>query len=178
MACTITLAGIGNECKDNIGGIKEVYIIDYANVTGVTATADKISAITVDSTETFKTYSFKKQTSQMTTNIASDDVAGTTLFTTELNLRFSKLETAKRLEILALAFGDLAVIVRDSNDVFWYLGKNYPVSLSAGSINTGTNLGDFSGYDVTLTDIAKEAPMEVDKTALESILDGNQYPIV
>ena len=176
--CILTLSGIARDCRDNSGGIKEVYIIDYNSVNKVSISADIITGITVDSGTTFHTYTFRKQTGTLTTTINADEVAGTLNYSSELNMKFSKLETAKRLEVVSLAMGETAVIVRDSNDRFWYLGKDYPVTLSAGSIATGTNLADFAGYDVTLSDISTNAPFEVAKNEeLIAILDGNQMPI-
>lgn len=176
--CTLTLSGLARDCKDNAGGIKEVYIIDYNSINNVTVLANVITGITVDSEAKFHTYAFRKQTGTLTTTINSDEVAGTLNYSSELNMKFSKLETAKRLEVVSLAMGETAAIVRDSNDRFWYLGKDYPVTLSAGSIATGTNLADFAGYDVTLSDISTNAPFEVAKNAgLIAILDGNQMPI-
>lgn len=176
--CTITLAGLAKDCRDNCGGIKEVYIVDYNSVDTVTVLADKITAITLADTTKFHTYALRKQTSTLTTNINSDEAAGTVNYSSELNLKFTKLETAKRLEIVSLAMGETVAVVRDSNDRFWYLGKDYPVTLSAGSIATGTNLADFAGYDITLSDIARTAPYEVvANSAFIALLDGNQVAI-
>ena len=47
MACSKTLAGIGFECKDAVGGIVEAYIADINDVTTITATSDKVTAITM-----------------------------------------------------------------------------------------------------------------------------------
>ena len=51
MGCPITLTGIAYECKDAVGGIKEVMIFeDYLNVVfGVDTSLGKVSAITLDS---------------------------------------------------------------------------------------------------------------------------------
>lgn len=179
MSCNITLAGLAKDCKDNAGGIKEVYIVEYSDVTAVPSlSTDKITGITLSTGTTFHTYAFRKQTGSLNTTINTDEVNGTTFFNSELNMKFGKLETSKRLEIISLAIGEVAVIVRDSNDRFWYLGYDYPVTLSAGSIATGVNLADFAGYDVTLMDIAKNAPYEVVmNSGMIAKLDGNQLPI-
>ena len=176
--CTLTLSGLARDCKDNAGGIKEVYIVDFNSVDSLSILSDKITGITLNSGSTFHTYSLRKQTSTLTTTINADEVAGTLNYSSELNLKFSKLETGKRLEIVSLAMGETAIVVRDSNDKFWYLGKDYPVTLSAGTIATGTNLADFAGYDITLSDISRTAPYEVvANSALVALLDGNQMPI-
>ena len=178
MSCTLTLSGLARDCRDNCGGIKEVYIVDYNSIDTVSVLADKITGITLNSGSTFHTYSLRKQTSTLTTTINVDEAAGTVNYSSELNLKFTKLETAKRLEIVSLAMGETVAVVRDSNDRFWYLGKDYPVTLSAGSIATGTNLADFAGYDLTLSDIAITAPYEVvANSAFVALLDGNQVAI-
>ena len=43
------------------------------------------------------------------------------------------METAKRLEIGSLLIGNVAMIVKDGNGIYWYLGKDYPVTASAGT---------------------------------------------
>ena len=178
MSCTLTLSGLARDCRDNCGGIKEVYIVDYNSIDTVSVLADKITGLTLNSGSTFHTYSLRKQTSTLTTTINVDEAAGTVNYSSELNLKFTKLETAKRLEIVSLAMGETVAVVRDSNDRFWYLGKDYPVTLSAGSIATGTNLADFAGYDLTLSDIAITAPYEVvANSAFVALLDGNQVAI-
>lgn len=177
MACNYTLAGIAKGCKDNLGGIKEVYIANYSDITAkpTLGTGDQITGITISTGVTFKTFAFRKQTGALTTTPTISDENGTTFFQSELNMKFNKLETSKRLEIISLALGDVVCIVRDQNDKLWYLGYDNPVTLSAGSISTGTAMGDFAGYDVTLMDMAKLAPYEVTMN-IDTITDGNHLP--
>ena len=52
------------------------------------------------------------------------------------------METAKRIEMSALAMQQLVVIVKDGNNKYWYLGYNDYVSATAGGGNTGTAKGD------------------------------------
>jgi len=179
MACSsITLAGINTGCKDNMGGIKEVYIIKKDYIESVTLTSNAISAITVsvvDPTaatpedQPWSTYKFRKGTSQFTSTMTTDDAAGTMSFETVLALQFSKQETSKRLEIMALCMDDVAVIVLDNNGKYWYLGYDQPVTATAATAQTGTAFGDFGGYNVELTDNSKELPYEVTATAIAAL---------
>jgi hypothetical protein len=66
--------------------------------------------------------------------------------------------------------GDLAVIVKDANGKYWYLGKDEPVNASAGDGQTGTNRGDANRYTLTLQDNSLEMPYEVDATIIENLL--------
>lgn len=161
MSCLQTLSGIAASCETNVGGIREVYIANYADVTGVTVTSDQITAITMASEAKFKPYYFKKNTGSMTSTLNVDPANGINFVQTDLALTFAKQETAKRVEIAALSLGELAVIVKDSNNKYWYLGREEFVSATAGAANTGTNRTDGNNYTITLTDYSASYPYEI-----------------
>lgn len=172
--CIQTLGGISYDCSNSLGGIKAVYIANHTNVSEVSVDeADgKITGITMERTESkFKPYHFRKQTGSMTSTLTVDETAGVNYVTTELALVFGKMETTKRLEIAALSKGQLAVIVEDSNGLFWYLGKDDYVSASAGGANTGTAKGDQNAYTITLKDESATYPYEIDATAVRSVIE-------
>lgn len=170
MACnSITLAGIGLGCKDNMGGIKEVYLIKEDDITSITVAEGAVSAITLAEGASFKTYKFRKGTSQFTSTMTTDEAAGTLSVQTDLALQFSKMETSKRLEIMAMCMDSMKAIVLDSNGKYWLLGYDFPVTASAATGQTGTNFGDFGGYNVTLTDNSKEFPYEIPATVMEEV---------
>lgn len=169
--CNQTLAGINLDCTNNKGGIKEVYIANYGDVASVTESEGKVSEITMAADAKFKRYNFRKNTGSMTSTLNVDETTGINFVRTELSLVFTKMETAKRIEVSALALGQLAVIVKDSNDILWYLGKDDYVSSSAGSGNTGTAKTDSNNYSITLAVEEDTYPFEVDATALASIVE-------
>lgn len=170
MSCSQTLAGITLDCDSSVGGIKEVYIANYADVTEVALADDKVSGITMTNSAKFKKYEFRKQTGSMTSTLNVDETAGINYVSTELSLVFTKMETAKRVEIAALAVGQLAVIVKDGNNKYWYLGYNDYVSSSAGSGNTGTAKGDSNNYSITLKDESDSFPYEVDANVIDTVV--------
>lgn len=170
MACTQTLAGLAKDCMPNMGGIVEVYIANYDDVSAKTLTSGKISAITMASSAKFKKYSFAKNTGNLTSTYTMDNASGVRFVTSSLMLQFNRMETTKRVEISALALGDLAVICKDANGVYWYLGYFEPVNASAGDGQTGTARGDANRYTITLEDNAPEMPYEVDDTIIAGLL--------
>ena len=172
MACnSITLKGIGLGCKDHMGGIKEVYLIKDSEVTNVTLNEDKsaIESITLETSAKFKTYKFRKGTSQFTSTMTTDEAIGTLSVQTDLALQFSTMETAKRLEIMAMCMDSMKGIVLDSNGKYWFLGYDFPISASAATGQTGTAFADFGGYNVTLTDNSKEFPFEIPASVMETL---------
>lgn len=173
MACnSYTLAGLNTICKESsFGGIKEVLIALY----------DDVSATTVDSTTglltptmasgaTFKQYKLLKSTGGLTSTLNTSETS-TSYFTNEVTLQFMKMETSKRMEIMALMMSACAVIVKDANDIYWYLGKDNYVECSAGSAATGVASSDANHYELTLSDTSAELPYEVDATVISSIVD-------
>lgn len=171
MACTQTLSGLAKDCSANRGGIVEVYIANHADVTGVTVTDGKISAITMDTGKKFKAYAFSKNTGNLTSTYTIDTASGVRYVTSDLLLQFNRMETTKRVEITALALGDLAVICKDANGTYFYLGKDEPVNASAGDGQTGTARSDANRYTITLEDTSAEMPFEVDEGVISGITE-------
>ena len=170
MACTsYTLSGLNVGCKDSLGGIKEVYIAPYDEINLVTVTDGKISAISAN--EHFKTFKFRKNTGSMTSTLQVSENGGNSV-QTELTLQFMKMETAKRVQMMALFMTECAAIVLDTNGKYWYLGYDYPIEASSGTAQTGTNLSDLNGYDITLTDTSRELPYEVNADVIANIIEA------
>ena len=170
MPCIQTLSGLAKDCAANMGGIVEVMIANFADVTGVTITDGVVSAVTMAADAKFKKYSFAKNTGSLTSTYNIDAASGVKYVTSDLLLQFNRMETSKRVEITALSLGDLAVIVKDANGKYWYLGKDEPVNASAGDGQTGTARGDANRYTITLQDESLEMPYEVDDTIIPSIV--------
>lgn len=171
MACPIILSGMELDCKSQ-GGVKEIYIIDYSYVTGVTlsGTTGIINGIGLTSGKKFYTYKLRKEVGSMESTINTNDQTGTISYETSVVANFAQMTAAKRLEVMSLAIGNLIVIVKDSNDKYWYLGYDYPVVLTAGGGTTGTALTDANQYTITLTDKGKYLPFEIDSTIISGII--------
>lgn len=171
MPCIQTLSGLAKDCSSNMGGIVEVYIANFDDVSNVAVTSEQISTITMASGAKFKKYSFAKNTGSLTSTYTIDAASGVKYVTSDLVLQFNRMQTAARVEITALALGDLAVIVKDANGKYWYLGKDEPVNASAGDGQTGTARADANRYTITLQDESAEMPYEVAASAIAEIID-------
>lgn len=165
--CNVNIAGLCKDCDASRGGIVEVYAANYGDLTP-TISAGTITAITVASGASVYKYEFRKGTGSMTSTLNIDEANGVNYISTELVLQFSKMETRKRIEMAALAVGELVFIVKDANGKFWYLGMDEAVTASAGSGQTGQAIGDGNFYTITLLDNANTWPYEV----LASVAEG------
>lgn len=170
MACSSTLTGIALDCA-NVGGITEVYICKTTDIQTITVTSNVITAITLASMgEDFKTYRFRKGTSNYSAEASKDEAAGTSFVTANVNMKFSKMDVAKRNEMQALLTDNLYVIVKDNNGIYWFIGYNSYVSASSAAGNTGVNRGDANEYSITLTSELNEFPLTVDPTIIASLV--------
>jgi hypothetical protein len=60
-----------------------------------------------------------------------------------------------------LAQGRCFCIVKNNNDEYFLVGKEYGCDVTAMVANTGTAMGDSNGYEVTLSAIEAEAPYKL-----------------
>lgn len=172
MACnSYTLAGLNTACKEaSFGGIKEVLVALYEDVESTSVdSGTSMLTPTMVSGKTFHQYKLMKSTGALTSTLNTSETSAS-YFTNEVTLQFMKMETSKRLEIMALMMSACAVIVQDANGKYWYLGKDNYVECSAGSAQTGTAAGDSNHYELTLTDTSAELPYEVPASVISSII--------
>lgn len=173
MSCSQVLNGIAADCQTNVGGVREVYIANYGDVTTVELdeTSNMIKTITMADTAKFKKYAFKKNTSSMTSTLNVDPANGVNFVQTDLTIVFAKQETVKRMEVAKLSLGELRVIVLDANGKYWFLGKEEFVSATAGTAETGTNRTDGNRYQIVLSDYSSSYPYEVDPSIIAGIVE-------
>lgn len=144
-----------------MGGILEVYLANVGDVATITETSDKVTAITMNSTAKFKTYQFKPGTSSLSSNYQVNQENGTVYVQSDLLMVFNRMETTKRIEVTAMAQGELMAIVKDANGLYWLLGDVEPLLISAGDGLSGTARADRNGYSVTLTTNSPKMPVEI-----------------
>ena len=165
-----TLAGIGFDCSANLGGIKEVYITYFDNVSvagAIDYSAHTISAATLTGADWY-TYEFPKNTGSLNSVLTKDETSGVRYYTNTLELVFNKLTAAKHLEVMALAAERLAVICVDNNGKKWYLGADKYVSGVNTEAGTGSVQDDRNGYTVTIEGISAYLPFEFTGTIVSS----------
>lgn len=170
MACNQTLNGLLRDCDGSLGGISQVLLSNFDDVSGVTVSDDIITAITMADNAKFKKYDFRPNTGSMTSTMQRNLENGSLYWQTDLVLSFSKMETVKRIEINAMAINDMVAIVKDMNGKYWYLGKDEPIIATAGDGQTGTARADRNGYGITLQDNSRQTPFEVDESIIDALI--------
>ena len=176
MSCAAyTLKGLPRDCEQSMGGIAEVYIANYEDVTAVEVsnsdgTDGKITTITMADTKKFYKYVLRKGAGSFTATATIDNANGVNFVTTVLTFNMLRMNTQKRIEMTALSVNELAVIVKDANGTYWYLGKDNAVTASNGTGQTGTARTDGNMYTIELTDESASYPYEVDASIVAGLL--------
>lgn len=173
MACSQTLAGIARDCEPSMGGVRRVLIANYDDVSATpTISEGVITEITLAEGKKFHEYIFRPGTAHLDSVLNKDNAAGTAYYTSQVSLQFSRLESAKRMEMVALTAGYFVAIVEDNNGKYWYLGFDEPMSASAGTAATGTARADLNGYTLVLDDNSRELPYEVNADIVAGLVAG------
>lgn len=179
MACSnFTLGGYNtNDCSASKGGVLEVYIINYDAISSVDVdeTAGQITGFTMNTGSTapadndWHLYQMKRNTASYTSTLNVDETAGVNFVSTDVLIRFNKLNTTARIEMTALTLAETRVVVKDANGKYWLIGKDEPVVASAGSAQTGTQKSDGSYYELTLQGSDETYPLELSAAAIAQL---------
>jgi hypothetical protein len=158
MACELS-TGFTLDCKDGIGGIKQIVLVDKTEVTSFTLDASEVvTVINGPASGDLYTYELPTQTGSFEETINFNRDNGTVFYTQTVNVMMNKLSAAKRLELQNVATARVIVFVQDTNENWWAIGYEYGADLSTGTAGTGTVLGDMNGYTLAFThEAAKRA---------------------
>lgn len=164
MACLLS-KGRQEVCKDTVGGLKNVYFANFdiepADITYDGTDTDLITAITGIS----NLYKFElKGNSSFIQNINSSRENGTTFFEQVLSLELKKQDVATTKEIKILSYSRPHVIVEGNDGQYFIAGLLRGMDLSAGTIESGSELGGYNGYKITLTGQEKTPANHLDCT--------------
>jgi hypothetical protein len=147
--CVLT-SGYQLGCRDNIGGVAEVYIGEWnsSSMTYVLGT-DNIIGTFSGATVSFYTFQQEIETASYTENGQFSIENGTSFYEQTLTITLHKIEAALRNKILLLGQGKWRVIVKDQRGKYHLMGYQNPVRVTASTPNLGKAYGDLNGAVIT-----------------------------
>ena len=146
MACDLSI-GRKVPCKDIVARIVRCWFVDFGDLGAVTESNDEIT----DLAGTFTAYQYDlKGTNSLDQTMNSSRENGTTFAEQTLTLTFPKMEKEFHKELKLMAYGRPHVVVEDYNGNFFQCGLNNGMEVTSIAANTGTNMGDLSGYTITM----------------------------
>jgi len=156
MSCELLSLGRLKPCKDSVGGIKNVYFINYGEMDGIVYNATDTDVIDTIGTAV-SCYKYEVHfSSSLTQNIQASSENGTTAFEQVLEMSMPRLSKEDHKEIKLIAYGHPHVVIEDQNGAFFVAGVANGMEVTGGTIVTGTAMGDMSGYTLTLTGMERQ----------------------
>jgi hypothetical protein len=150
MSCISFSGGITLDCLNNIGGVVNVYLTDFENITSITQAGGTVSTIATASMTGFYEFEFNRNSASFTEELVKDVAGGSAFFNQTLTLTIPRREVRKRNVLSLLTQRDVAVIFKDSNGLYWYPGITEGMYLSAETTTTGAAKADPNNYVLTL----------------------------
>jgi len=172
MSCALT-QGYNVDCRDSVGGIKELYISELDNITGTTGSASgNITAVTMTTGSQFRKYQLdaNMNPADWDEQIQANSQNGSLFYEQSLNLKLRKMQATLRNEIRLLAQNRLAVIVLDRNGKYWLLGLNNGLEIQPSKSGSGSGMGDFNGYQLVFKGMEELPACEVTGTLIDALL--------
>lgn len=161
MACVTFSGGIAKDCANNIGGLTKVYLTDLDNIVSFTQSGGTVSSITMASASNFYEFEFNRNSATFTEDLVKSVESGSALFESTLTLTIPRRDVSKRNTLSLLTQRDLAVIIKDSNGIYWYPGEIEGMYLSESTSTSGTAKADGSNYVLTLKAFEQERAASV-----------------
>lgn len=155
MACDIT-SGFSLGCRDNTGGVRNIYILS-GSVDSVTDASEGLIS-DISGSGVFYKFELFRQTSDFTETITATPENGTIVYDQAVNAVFFKLQSSTRNQVKVLAQNpDIKMVVETNNGSddgvgkFFFLGQENGVQLLSGTGATGVNFADRNGYTLTFS---------------------------
>ena len=175
MACLAT-ATRGKACKDSVGGLKNIYFMNYTDAAFVpvfdTTNTDVIESLGNTGTADLNVYKYELNgVSNFEQTIVASKDNGTVYFEGTLSIQLAKLTLADHKEVAILVQGNPRILVEDQNSNFFVMGLVNGCDADGGAITTGTNMGDLSGYSLVFKSMERQ-PANFMEATTEAMLDA------
>jgi len=153
MSCDI-VNGRLEQCKDSVSGLDAIFFINYGaynpetDITYDVTNTDQINDI--NSVSSLYKYELKGANSfEQTINSSREN--GTTFVEQVLTIQLKKQDAATHKNVKLLAYGRPHIVVKTRSNQYFLMGLERGADVTAGTISSGTQMGDFNGYSLTFT---------------------------
>lgn len=176
------IAVYNKQCSKNVGGNSAVFLTEAGNIDTVTVTTGEISAITMNSTETF--HEVEADLDGVLHTQEGTGTANNISYLHRVEMFFAKPSAALNVLRDSLAAASpcgILALVQDGNGNVWMVGYNdtdkakRPLRLVQDSMNSGNAPSDEDSQRVTvgLEGSSGYLSLPLDSTLAASVLDGS-----
>ena len=152
MSCLIS-HGRGLVCKDSIGGLDAIYLINDNTYDFATDIEYNVGTDVIKRVEGVSTlYKFNlKGANSFDQNVQPNADAGTNFIQQVLTAQLLTQDATMHSTFKMLMYSRPHVVVKTRSNQFFLAGAEYGMDMTAGGTKSGAQMGDMNGYDVVLT---------------------------
>lgn len=149
MPCTLNHGRL-EACKEQIGGLKSIFFIDYDETFTLTPGGDdEITAMAFTTATNLYKYELKG-TNSFEQTLTSSRENGTTFAEQTLTFTIKGQDAQTLKEIKLLCSGRPRVIVETNQHQYFLAGNEHGMDVTTSLITNGTAMGDLNGFTTTL----------------------------
>ncbi len=171
--CSSITSGLsGVACGSNPGGVSEIYLANFEDVT-FTLTGGTVSAIVGASGATsdfMYPYTFRRNTASVNEDLTKDIATGSLFYTQTGTIVLDKQEKTKRDELMLLDNALIIYIAKHTNGSYWLYGAEDGAYVTTNAATTGTAKTDQNGYTITLIAEEPNRAYPIDSTIIAGIV--------
>ena len=145
MACAIT-GGYTIDCRESVGGIQTLWVLEKSNITSYTESSGTLSAITLPSGVTFWKVEVPRGTAFATNTITASQENGTVYYTHGVDFPINSRSATVRNLINVLAKAKCTFVTLEGDGVYRMYGAKFGLFMDSAEAGSGTALGDRNGY--------------------------------
>lgn len=174
MSCAI-VAGYALDCKDAVGGIKNIYIAPIANLSTVSENASGyVTAMTMSGSNKFFKYALEPRGANSTTqNIQSDPTVGTVSYEQTIQATFLKMKYETQNKLQTIIANRTAILVEMKTGQYFLFGKENGMEVSGGTATSGAAMNEFNGYTIPFSGVEKYLANEVDPSIVSALVSAS-----
>ena len=144
MACAIS-SGYSIDCRESIGGIQTIWVLEKNNITSYTDSSGTLTAITLPSGTTFFKIEVPRGTAFATNAITASQENGTFFYTHLVSFPINSRSATVRNLINVLAKNRCTFVTLEGDGVYRGYGFKFGLFLDSAESGSGTALADRNG---------------------------------
>ena len=160
MPCAIT-SGYTIDCRENIGGLKAVFIAEFGNISGVTEVSGLVTGITKASGKRFYKFEVPRATANTNSNATGSEENGSLFYTHQVVFPLNKRDSTTANIVRTLAKAKVMIVTLDMDGNYRMFGKGNGLYVASTENGSGTGAGDRNGYSITLTGVEPDDFLQV-----------------
>ena len=148
-SCAV-ITGYTQDCRDEIGGIKTVALVEISAKNTLTYASGAVTAFTLNTGKKMYEYALEQATATSSDDSKPNAANGSFYYEHKLNFIIPKRSASFSFYLKNLAQNDLMAVIKTNHETpqYWLLGALNGLKMQDSTASFGTALADLNGYNL------------------------------